>query len=72
MAIDMAEQLDEMTYHLLAGARDRSEARQRVAVVAHWAHEQAQRLAAGRPPRLDHEQLVAEALAPHQAGRPAA
>jgi hypothetical protein len=60
--MDMVEQLDEITYHLLASAPSRAEALQRVAVVAHWAEEQAKRLRAGRPLRLDHAAVVAEAL----------
>lgn len=60
--MDMVEQLDEITYHLLASAPSRAEALQRVAVVAHWAEEQTERLRAGRPLRLDHYAVVAEAL----------
>jgi hypothetical protein len=58
----MVEHLDEITYHLLAGAPSRAEALQRVAVVAHWAEEQTRCLRAGRALRLDHDAVVAEAL----------
>lgn len=70
--MDMAELLDEITYHLLAGASSRAEALNRVAIVGHWADQQTARLRAGRALRLDHDQVVTEALAPHEAGWPAA
>ncbi len=60
--MDMVEELDEITYHLLASADSRADALQRVTIVAHWAEEQAKRLLAGRPLRLDHNAVVAEAL----------
>ncbi len=60
--MDMTEQLDEITYHLLAGADSRHQALQRVAIVVHWANEQAARLEAGQPLRLDHATVVAEAI----------
>jgi hypothetical protein len=44
------------------GADSRLQALQRVAIVAHWANEQAARLEAGRPLRLDHATVVAEAI----------
>ncbi len=70
--MDMVEHLDEITYRLLAGASSRAEALQRVAVVAYWAEEQTQCLRAGRPLRLDHDAVVAEALLDdEQAGRAA-
>jgi hypothetical protein len=69
--MDMVEELDEITYHLLATADTRAEALQRVAVVAHWAKEQTRRLRAGRPLRLDHEAVVTEALVEQQDGRAA-
>ncbi|MFN2503028.1 MAG: hypothetical protein ABR540_02140 [Acidimicrobiales bacterium] len=62
--MDMAAVLEDLTYRLLASARNGTEARQRAAIVAHWAQEQGARLAAGkRLLRVDNEQLVAEALA---------
>ena len=70
--MDMAEQLDEMTYRLVASAASRTEALQQVAIVGHWAQQQAARLQAGRSLRLDHDQMVSEALASQQLGRPAA
>ncbi len=69
--MDMAEQLDEMTYGLLASAASRTEALQRIAIMGHWAEEQAARLQAGRALRLHHDQLVSEALATPQAARTA-
>ncbi len=60
--MDMAAVLDELTYRL-ASAKDGREARRLAAVVGHWANEQSARLAKRRPLRVDHEQLVAEALA---------
>lgn len=56
----MADLLDELTYRLLANASSRAEARNRVAVLGHWA-EQA-RLDAGRALRVDHAAVVVEAL----------
>ena len=61
--MDMVDQLDEITYRLVASAPSGAEARRRLAIVSHWAHEQSQRLARGRPVRVDHDQVVAEALA---------
>lgn len=66
--MDMAEQLDEITYRLVATAATGREARRRLAIVSHWAHEQDQRLAAGAPVRVDHDQVVTEALATLDAG----
>ncbi len=60
--MDMAAVLDELTYRL-ASAKDGREARHLAAVVGHWANEQSARLARRRPLRVDHEQVVAEALA---------
>jgi hypothetical protein len=60
--VDMAAELDELTYRLLASAADGREARQRAAIVAHWANEQSLRLAAGRKLRIDNDRLVDEAL----------
>jgi hypothetical protein len=69
--MDMAEHLDEITYHLVADAPSRAEALRRVAIVGHWADQQATRLWAGRALRLDHDQVVAEAMAtPRLAGPP--
>ncbi len=65
--MDMVEELDEITYRLFAGAHSRAGALQRVAIVAHWADEQAKRLRAGRPLRLDHDAVVAEALVDERA-----
>jgi hypothetical protein len=65
--MDMVEELDEITYRLIAGASSRAEALQRVAVMAHWADEQTKRLRAGRPLRLDHGAVVAETLVDEQA-----
>jgi hypothetical protein len=70
--MDMAEQLDDMTYRLLASAASRTEALQRVAIMGHWAEEQAARLQAGRTLRLDHDQMVSEALASPRAASTAA
>lgn len=70
--MDMAEQLDEITYRLVATATSRDEALRRLAVVGHWAREQSERLAAGRPVRVDHDQVVAEALAGLATGASAA
>lgn len=61
--MNMAQLLDDITYRLLATASDAGEARQRLAIVSHWAQEQDTRLAADRPLRVDHERVVAEALA---------
>ena len=60
--MDMVAILDELTYRL-ASAKDGREARLLTAVVAHWADEQGARLVKRRPLRVDHEQVVAEALA---------
>ena len=70
--MDMAEQLDDMTYRLLASAASRTEALQRVAIIRHWAEEQAARLHVGRTLRLDHNQMVSEALASPRAPSTAA
>ena len=67
--MDMAAVLDELTYRL-ASAKDGREARRLVAVVGHWANEQSARLAARRPLRVDHEQVVVEALAQHGSTEP--
>jgi hypothetical protein len=69
MHIDMVDELDAITYHLLAGASDDVEAR-RVGIVAYWARQQAERLAAGQSLRLDHASVVAEALAGTDCSRP--
>ncbi len=61
--MDMATELDELTYRLLASAANGTEARQRAAIVAHWATEQSARLAARKKLRIDNERLVEEALA---------
>lgn len=68
--MDMADLLDELTYRLLANADTRAQARNRAAILGHWAHQQAARLATGRGLRVDHTTVVAEALAPtaHCAG----
>lgn len=60
--MDMAEQLDEITYQLLATAANGAEARRRLAIVSYWAAEQSARLARRRPLRVDHDQIVNEAL----------
>ena len=69
--MDLATELDEMTYRLIACAADDDEARRRVAVVAHWAAQQAERLDSGRPVRVDHSRMVDEALAPPVGAAPA-
>ena len=52
--MEITELLMELNYRVLAEARDGMEARQRLAVVAHWASEKQARLAAGnRAPRLE-------------------
>lgn len=61
--MDMTDELDELTYHLLASADSRTEALQRITIVKHWAEEQAARLGAGQPLRVDHDAVVAETLA---------
>lgn len=43
--MNMAQLLDDITYRLLATASDAGEARQRLAIVSHWAQEQDTRLA---------------------------
>ncbi len=70
--MDMADMLDEITYRLVATAGSAAEARQRVAIVGHWAREQEARLARGRQVRVDHHRVVAEAVDAYQAGKPAA
>jgi len=60
--MDMAEQLDEITYQLLATAASGAEARRRLAIVSYWAAEQSARVARKRPLRVDHDQVVSEAL----------
>ncbi len=63
--MDMIELLDELTYRVLASAENGAIARARLAVIAHWAAEQDERLAAGkRTLRIDSGRLVAEALSP--------
>ena len=62
--MDMADLLDELTYRLLANADSRAQARDRAAILAHWAQQQAARLATGRGLRVDHTAVVAEVLAP--------
>lgn len=69
--MDLAAELDEMTYRLIACAADDDEARRRVAVVAHWAAQQAERLATGRPVRVDHSRVVDEALSTPVGAAPA-
>ena len=62
--MDMTALLDELTYRVLADAKNGKDARARLAVISHWASEQDARLAAGkRTLRLDSAELVAEALA---------
>ncbi len=68
--MDMAAVLDELTYRL-ASAKDRREALRLAAVVGHWANEQSARLAKRRPLRVDHEQVVTEALAQRSSAEPA-
>ena len=70
--MDMAEQLDEITYRLVATATSRNEALRRLAIVGHWAREQNERLTTGRPVRVDHDQVVAEAVAGLATGASAA
>ena len=60
--MDMATELDELTYRLLASATNGREARERAAIVDHWANEQSLRLAGGRKLRIDNHRLVEEAL----------
>jgi hypothetical protein len=62
--MDMADVLDELTYRLLANADTRAQARDRAAILGHWAQQQAARLDTGRGLRVDHDSVVAEALAP--------
>lgn len=62
--MDMADLLDELTYRLLANADSRAQARDRAAILGHWAQQQAARLNTGRGLRVDHAAVVAEALAP--------
>ncbi len=62
--MDMADLLDELTYRLLANADSRAQARDRAAILGHWAQQQAARLNTGRGLRVDHATVVAEALAP--------
>ncbi len=40
---DLADELDEITLRMLSNARSRTQARQRVAVIGYWAHQQAAR-----------------------------
>ncbi|MBW3617398.1 MAG: hypothetical protein KY446_06525 [Proteobacteria bacterium] len=56
--MDMADLLDELTYRLLANADTRAQARDRAAILGHWAHQQAARLATGRGLRVDHTTVV--------------
>jgi hypothetical protein len=67
--VDMAAVLDELTYRLASASNGR-EARRLTAVVGHWANEQSARLAKRRPLRVDHEQVVAEALAELDSTKP--
>ena len=60
--MEIAAVLDELTYRL-ASATNGREARRLAAVVGHWADEQSARLASTRPLRVDHDQVIAEALA---------
>ncbi len=62
--MDMADLLDELTYRLLANADSRAQARDRAAILGHWAQQQAARLNTSRGLRVDHAAVVAEALAP--------
>lgn len=62
--MDMADLLDELTYRLLANADSRAQARDRAAILGHWAQQQAARLNTGRGLRVDHAAVVAEALGP--------
>ncbi|MDQ3643397.1 MAG: hypothetical protein M3450_18500 [Actinomycetota bacterium] len=61
--MDMCEWLDEMTYRLLVCAEDGAEAQDRLAIVRHWVAAQDDRLARGESFHVDHERLVADALA---------
>ena len=61
--MDMCEWLDEMTYRLLVCADDEVEARDRLAIVRHWVEAQDDRLTRGKGLNVDHEGLVANALA---------
>ncbi len=61
--MDMASELDQLTYRLLASAANGREARERAAIVGHWASEQSARLASRRKLRIDNQRLVDEALA---------
>ena len=67
--MDMAAVLDELTYRL-ASAKDGREVRRLAAVIGHWANEQGERLAKRRPLRVDHEQVVAEALVQQSSAEP--
>ena len=65
--MDMTALLDELTYRVLGEAKNGADARQRLAIITHWADEQDARLAAGkRTLRLDSAEMVAEALNPQQ------
>ena len=64
--MDMADVLDELTYRLLVNADNRTQARDRAAILGYWAEQQLARLSAGRGLRADHDSVVAEALAPSE------
>ena len=61
--MDMASELADLTYRVLATAANGREAQERAAIIAHWANEQSARLAARRKLRVDDQRLVEEALA---------
>ena len=61
--MDMCEWLDEMTYRLLVCAEDGTEALDRLAIVRHWVEAQHDRLARGDGLHVDHQRIVADALA---------
>ncbi len=61
--LDMADLLDELTYRLIANVTSRSDACDRVTIIGYWADQQTARLTTGRALRVDHEAVVAEALA---------
>ena len=61
--MDMTALIDELTYRVLGEAKNGADARQRLAIIAHWASEQDARLAARRRTlRIDSAEMVAEAL----------
>ena len=61
--MDMASELADLTYRVLATAANGREAQERAAIIAHWANEQSARLAVRRKLRVDDQRLVEEALA---------